>query len=247
MEVGQSDKLHIGFIIQARMGSSRLPGKVLLPMPVQSNKTVLGRIVNELSQSKFSGEIIVATSTNPEDDAIEIFCQNFGIQIYRGSVNDVLSRFVNIINLRQFDIVVRITADNPLVDHLLLDELIDIHVNHRNDFTCSTGLPLGMNMEMVNPLVLQNLKTEELSESDKEHVTISLKYNPSIRKEVVQMENSPTIGALRLTLDYPSDYVVLSAVLSVSDQTNIKGIIGVKTLFNKYPWLFQANSNCIQK
>jgi spore coat polysaccharide biosynthesis protein SpsF len=106
----------VAFIIQARMQSTRLPGKILMPLPVGSNVPLLGRIVETLKISNTNHSIIVATSTNPENNLLETFCKENNVACFRGSEDDVLSRFIDIVKNTDYDLIVRLTADNPFVD-----------------------------------------------------------------------------------------------------------------------------------
>ena len=103
-----------GIVIQARMSSTRLPGKVLLPFPIGSTETVLSTIYNSLCSTGAS--VIVATSSCPDSDPIEFYCKSKGINFYRGSENDVYSRFYELQELHSYTHIFRFTADNPLID-----------------------------------------------------------------------------------------------------------------------------------
>ena len=247
MEVGQQNKSEIGFIIQARLQSSRMPGKVLLPIPINSESSILQRIIDELRCSSFSHSITIATTTNIEDDEIVSFCENSQVEVFRGSEEDVLGRFTSIIKQNSFDAIVRLTGDNPIVDFHLMDILINHHLNNHNDHTFSLGLPVGMNFEVINPKRLLELSGKDLSASDKEHVTIALKRDESLKREGVRLYHDEVIGALRLTLDYPADYLVLSQVIAAAEVFDKKGIELVNEVFSNYPWIFDVNKSCIQK
>ena len=120
----------IGFIIQARLGSTRLPNKVLKPLPFDGEKPVLKVIIDEVLRiSKFSN-IIVATSKSTINDKLEGFCKSIGVEAYRGDEENVLSRFNTIIKNKSFKHVVRLTGDNPFIDSSLLKESLDYHLKH---------------------------------------------------------------------------------------------------------------------
>src|SRR5688500_5242636 len=116
MEVGQPNSPKVGFIIQARMKSTRLPGKVLLPIPLHGGKPIIQWIVDNVKKSGFEKKIILATSTNEEKDPLVAYCKTNSIECFRGDEENVLSRFIQILELNAFDLVVRLTGDNPLLD-----------------------------------------------------------------------------------------------------------------------------------
>src|SRR6202042_2477938 len=107
------------------------------------------------------GEVIVATSTNIENDILFNYCRENAIKCYRGDEENVLSRFIQIVKQQQFDVVVRLTSDNPLTDISLLDKAILYHIKNDNDYTKSEDLPLGMNFEIISPKAL--LAIEDLT------------------------------------------------------------------------------------
>src|SRR5690606_35423026 len=126
--------------------SQRLQGKVLMPLPFPDGKPILTHIVDVLEP--LEGDIIVATSRNKENDKIETFCQTNGIGCLRGDEDNVLSRFLAIQEVYAFSHIVRLTADNPFIDSTVIQDVIDFHIAEDNDYTCSKGLPLGMNIEV---------------------------------------------------------------------------------------------------
>jgi len=117
-------------IIQARVGSSRFPGKVLKKI---GNKTLLEILVNRIKKVKNLDDIIIATSTNPKDKKIEELAEKLSVKCYRGSEENVLERYVEASKLISADIIVRVTADNPLTDPQEIDNLILSHINQKND------------------------------------------------------------------------------------------------------------------
>lgn len=247
MEVGQQNN-SVACIIQARMSSSRLPGKSLIPIPISGGKPMLLWIVEELRKSKYQPTIIVATSLNKENDSLEEFCANQGVYCFRGDENDVLSRFVEIVKDKNPSTVVRLTADNPLIDIKVLDETIERHLENENDYTKTENLPLGMNFEVVASSAILETTTAELSKADKEHVTLFIRNSSSSKKEIYHPAISGYLKELRLTVDYPSDLLLASTVLSFAlKNDDIKGLALVEKVYVDYPWLFEVNALNIQK
>jgi spore coat polysaccharide biosynthesis protein SpsF len=139
-------------------------------------------------------------------------------------------------------VIVRLTADNPFVDIQLLDELIEIHLRHEVSYTGSSNLPVGMNFEIVNPQSIIDLENKELSSYDKEHVTSYIKNNyPIFIHEFISEES---IRNVRLTIDYSSDYALVSLVASLIKEPTLKNI---ERIFKTYPWLKEINDGNFQK
>ena len=247
MEVGLSNK-KIAFIIQARMQSTRLPGKILLPIPLGNGKPLLSWIIDEVKMSKYKAEIIIATSVNSENDILVSFCEQNQVHCYRGDEEDVLSRFIAIAKNGNYDCIVRLTADNPIIDCAILDETIFHHFNETNNYTSTDGLPTGMNFEVISTKTLLDVENYSLTAADREHVTLFVKNSGKYSLGVYKPRINPLLKTLRLTVDYPSDYALLSSILtqSVSDR-NQNGIKLVEKTFNLHPWLFETNSNNFQK
>lgn len=248
MEDGQLNKKVI-FIIQARMKSTRLPGKILMPLPLGSDKPLLSWIIEELKKSTFYSKIVVATSLNKENDLLVTFCEQQNISCFRGDEDDVLSRFTSIIRNQDFESVVRLTADNPIIDVTILDSTITEHLNKNNDYTCSVGLPVGMNFEIISSKSLLDTEKNNISDADKEHVTMYVRNNDKYQKGVYFANCNPDFKSLRLTVDYASDYSLVSSILSHSllNKNSKFGLELVEEIFFKYPWIFETNSTNIQK
>ena len=134
--------MNVGVIIQARMGSTRLPGKVLKPI---AGKVLLDHVLGRLSLLAYPVKVVVATSDLPQDDAIVRHCQSRSVAVYRGSETDVLDRYYQCACENGFAHVVRLTADNPFTDVEELQRLIEQHLIQHNDYTHSFGsMPLGV-------------------------------------------------------------------------------------------------------
>lgn len=237
----------IGFIIQARMKSGRLPGKVLLNLPLSGGKPLIGWITDQLSLSRYKAKTVIATADTPENAPLVEFCASHKISCFSGDEENVLSRFISIIKREKFDVVVRITGDNPVLDMAILDSVIETHISHSNDYTKTVGLPVGMNVEVVSALALLRLENVRLDDADKEHVTHFIWNSDDFKKELVPFFPDAGYSTLRLTVDYPSDFLVLSALLSVSQNEGITGIGLVKHTLDNYPWIFEVNSTNVQK
>ncbi|MCX2837915.1 hypothetical protein OQ279_07080 [Salinimicrobium sp. MT39] len=250
MEGGALNKLNIGFIIQARMQSTRLPGKILMPIPFGSELCTLDWIIDELKKFNIpQSSIYIATSKNKENDVLESFCKEKGVNCFRGDEKNVLSRYIEIASKNNFDFIVRLTGDNPLVDLKVLNTALREHFSANADYTNTKGLPAGMNMEIITTEKLLGLKHEQLSEHDKEHVTAFFKKDSKYRVNFIYPLKDKDLSNLRLTLDYPSDFLVLSSVLSIALKYDMEvgGMDLVELCLEKYPWIFEVNLNNYQK
>ena len=193
-------------IIQARMGSERLPGKTLMKL---GSYTLLETVISSVKRNEFIDRIIVATSNLPIDDAIEDKCSSMQIECYRGDAENVLSRFVDIAkHLSPEDTIVRVTADNPINNHKVSETLYDQHIKENADYTCIDGLS-HIVYELVKVKALLKLEKNNLEPADKEHVT---KYFIEHTKEFkVQKLSADKYGLIPdldnlLTIDTIEDY-----------------------------------------
>jgi spore coat polysaccharide biosynthesis protein SpsF len=245
--VGQQSNIKVGFIIQARMTSTRLPGKILLPLPFDTGKPVIKWIIDELKLSSYNGDIIIATSNNSENDSLVDYCKQNSIKYYRGDEENVLSRFIGIIKENVFDVIVRLTGDNPLIDITLLDKTIAYHFSNSNDYTKTEDLPLGMNYEIISPAALLILEHSSVSDYDREHVTPFIKDSNSFKKGIFKLGIKESFKDIRVTIDYPSDYLMLSAIVTVGTTLKLKGIDLIDKVVFNFPWIFEVNNNNIQK
>ena len=249
MEDGQLNKTKVGFIIQARMGSERLPEKVLVPVPFVKGKPALQWITENLKSSRFEGEVIVATSERPENDVLERFCREKKISYFRGDEDNVLSRFVHLTEAKNFDVVVRLTGDNPILDVPFLDKTIQYHLDTKNDYTYTSGLPIGMNMEVVSAEPLLNLQKKKLDGPEREHVTLHIRGNEDYKQSCLAFEEEEDVPLekLRLTMDYASDFTLLSTILSFLGENELPGIGLIKKIWQEAPWIFDSNQENFQK
>ena len=245
MEVGQSNK--IVAIIQARMQSTRLPGKVLMPLPFNSETSILGQIFNQLRKSKFNPILIVATSKSKADDEIATFCARNHILVHRGDENDVHSRFFEILQNSEYTTAIRVTGDNPIIDFELLDFVLQNHIESQSNYSYTSDLPVGMNFEVFDVKSFLKMSIMDLTNEEKEHVTLKFKTVDSFLKKMINI-NSGIDHKIRVTIDYPSDYLMLSFLYDIAKQNDIEpGIKLIQFVLRKYPWVFQVNESNFQK
>ncbi|MCG3711699.1 glycosyltransferase family protein [Aliarcobacter butzleri] len=197
--------MKIGVIIQARMGSTRLPNKVLKKI---GDKRLLEHILFRLSFLKNSCKIIIATSTKIQDDKIFDFCKSKNIECFRGSEQNVLQRYFLCAKENDFEHIVRLTADNPFTDIGELDNLINLHIKEKADYSRSfLSLPKGVGAEIFTFEALEKSYKYGLKENHKEHVNEYIEENEDRFKiaelKVKKEKNRPDIS---LTVDTEDDY-----------------------------------------
>ena len=203
-------------IIQARMGSTRLPNKVLMDL---NGKSVLENIINRLKMSKYIDEIIVATSINSENKVIEELCRSKDVFCFKGNEGDVLDRYYQTcktFNISNHDNIVRITADCPLIDYEVIDDIIFNHIKNNNDYTSNTiqpSFPDGLDCEIFTFLSLETAWKNAVLSSEREHVTLYIKNHPELFK-LENILNSEDLSDLRWTLDEKEDFEFINKIYS---------------------------------
>lgn len=195
----------IGIIIQARMGSTRLPEKILKPV---GHRVLLGHIVERLRRLKTPALPVFATSIEGRDDAVERFCREAGVACFRGSEPDVLDRYYRCAVEHGFTQVVRLTGDNPFPDMEELDRLIALHLEENADFSHSfLVLPIGVGAEIFTCEALEASWREGMAPHHREHVDEYLLENPGrFRTLVLDAVPSKHRPEVRLTVDTEADY-----------------------------------------
>jgi len=239
-----------GAIIQARMSSTRLPGKVLLPL---AGKPALLHTIERLQQSEHIDEIIVATSENKNDDVLEKFCLENKIPVYRGSEDDVLLRYYECAGLFTLDTVVRITGDCPVIDPDIVDRSIEKLKSGRFDYINNIGdkrtFIHGLDTEVFTFAALDKAHNECENKLEREHVTLFIRNNPRFFKlGYISAEKDYCRPDIRATLDTEEDYMFLRAIFDeLYPQNNIFKTKDIIELLNKKPYLRYINKNIIQK
>ncbi|RTQ52239.1 acylneuraminate cytidylyltransferase [Hymenobacter gummosus] len=243
----QVTPLRVGALVQARLGSTRLPGKVLLPLPLhQPDSSVLGRVLSRAARASTLQTVIVATSTLPQDDALAQAAAALGWSVFRGDEQDVLRRFAEAAAAHRLDVVVRLTADNPAIDPHYIDAAVRAHLAAGADYTLTTGLPLGTNLEVVAAPALARAHAEATAPDEREHVTPYLRRHPErFRLETLALTVPPALAALRLTVDYPSDYALLSLLFGTLGPD--WSLAELPALLARCPWLADVNAGNVQR
>lgn len=247
MEVGQVNRVKVGAIIQARYSSVRLPGKVLLPLPMVKGKSVLEHIITALRRNPLIEKTFLATSRNTENDPIKKLADKLKVDCFSGDENDVFSRFISIIKPNNISVCVRLTGDNPLVDNNKLTDAINYLINENLDYIYTNGLPLGMNFEIFKSEALLKCKEFNLSDTDNEHVTLFLRDSGKFKTKTLIFPIQEEITNLRCTIDYPSDFAFMNLLMSVIDTSNNDLISEISKVYKEFTWIAEINSSNYQK
>ena len=236
-------------IIQARCGSSRLPGKVLKDL---CGKPVLAHDLERISQAKKIDQVIVATTENQGDDQVASLADSLGFVVFRGSENDVLARYYGAAKESQADIILRITSDCPLIDALIIDEMIEEFEDHMYDISYNVPLegeeltyPRGLDVEIFRFTALKDAYENAVDPYEREHVTPYIYENYSKRHYHRWNQSFP---AYRWTLDTEEDFLFISEVYRYL----YKGIHNFYTddileLLRTHPELNEINAQVKQK
>ena len=199
-------------ILQARMSSSRLPGKVLAPV---LGMPMIGRQLERLARARRIDQLLGATSTDPSDDPLAAYVESLGLPVCRGSLSDVLDRFRQAADLFPgARAVIRLTADCPLTDPSLIDRVIDRHFDVDADWT-SAGLvrtfPHGLDVEAIRPSALREAAERAVDPYEREHVTPYINRRPETYR-LVSVTRTPSLAHLRWTVDLPADLAFVRGV-----------------------------------
>jgi len=233
-------------IIQARMGSTRLPGKVIMDL---GGDTVLARVVRRLCRAKFVDEIVIATTSSDADDAIVRECERLGVPWFRGSEDDVLDRYYQAAQTYAAGAVVRITSDCPLIDPELVDGTIRVFQEQHCDYASNLfprTYPRGLDTEVFTVAALERDWREARAPYQREHVTPFLYEHPELFR-LVSLRGQIDYSQYRWTLDTAEDLQLLRAIYArFSNQDNF-GWREAVALMEREPELAELNSRVLQK
>ncbi|MBT9614052.1 MAG: glycosyltransferase family protein [Burkholderiales bacterium] len=231
-------------IIQARMSSSRLPGKVLMPL---AGKPVLEHVVRRIRACKTITKVVVATSTEHTDDAIQAWCEKEEVSHYRGSLDDVLDRYYQAAKTYQADVVVRITADCPALDPTIVDEVVTGFLAGGYDYYGLSGeFPDGLDCTVFSFAALERAWREAKLKSEREHVGPYIEKHPELFK-TGGLKKFEGLSHHRWTLDEPRDYEFLQAIFARLYREETPFLAPeILALLDKEPEVMTINSNIIR-
>lgn len=243
--------MNVVAIIQARMGSTRLPGKVMMELV---GKTVLEHVITRVQQSKLIDEIVIATTTKLDDNAIVEEAKRLGVKCFRGSEDDVLGRYYYAAKENKADIVVRITSDCPLIDHQVLDEMIfefkSLHMDKKVDYLSNTlerTFPRGLDVEVFSFKVLEESFNNANETYEREHVTPYIYENPE-KFRLKGYMNNKDYSYHRWTLDTPEDLKLITKIYEdINSKDKLILFNDVTNYLNVHPEVLQINNAINQK
>lgn len=229
-------------ILQARVSSSRLPGKVV--------KTILGKEmvlyeIERLKQCKYIDKLVLATSVESTDDILADVCKKNRIDVFRGNLNDVLDRYYQCAKNYQPEHVVRVTGDCPLIDPEVVDSVIKQHIVENCDYTSNVNPPTfpdGLDVEVMKYSVLEGMWKNAKLPSEREHVTLYIRNNAS-RYKISNFVNNQDLSAMRWTVDEPEDFELVTKIITelYSQKPNFNKN-DVMSLIDKYPGYLESNA-----
>lgn len=228
-------------VLQARTSSTRLPGKVLLPI---LDQPMLAWELDRIRRVKNVDRIIVATSSDPSDGALADLCRDMNVTCFRGSLNDVLDRFYQAVSPYRPEHVVRLTGDNPLMDPVIIDQVIKFHLAGGYDYTSNAlkpTFPDGLDVEIFRFSVLKQTWLEASLPSQREHVTPFIYQHPE-RFSIGLYEYHQDLSALRWTVDEPEDLEFVCRVYEAlyHDRPDF-GLAEILNLLTRQPNLLGIN------
>ena len=202
-------------IVQARTGSTRLPEKVLMNI---QGKSILEHIIDFLKHSKLTDKIIIATTNLPSDDKIEEIAKKTNVDCYRGSAENPLERYYECAKLFGGDLIVRVTADNPLIDPTLVDRTIQVCKETNCDYASNMlhqTYPLGYLVEALTFTTLKKIYENQKDPLSREHITYHIRQNPNLYniKEVFAPSDLARPN-WRVTVDYIEDFNLVSEIFA---------------------------------
>lgn len=233
-------------IVQARMGSSRLPGKALTDI---FGRTMLARVVRRARRSALIDRLVVATTEKKADDAIVSECNSLGISCFRGSEDDVLDRYYQAAIAFSADSIVRITSDCPLIDPEIIDRVVQVFLNSGLDYSSNTienTYPRGLDVEVFTFNALEKAWHEASADFQHVHVTPYIYQHPE-QFEILSVTCDEDWSHYRWTVDTSEDLALIRAVYAKINRDDLFSWRDVLELFRNDPNLAEVNSHIRQK
>jgi spore coat polysaccharide biosynthesis protein SpsF len=239
----------VAAIIQARMGSTRLPGKVLKKV---LGKTLLDYQIERVKRAKTIDEIIIATTTKESDDPIAQICQKLSIPYYRGSEEDVLSRYYEAATKFNVDVVVRLTSDCPIIDPNIIDNVVEHYLENKDRYdyvsnTLTRTYPRGLDTEVMSYEVLKRVHEEAKELVYREHVTAYIYHHPD-QFRLCNVSNEKNESKHRWTVDTEEDFELIEKIISkLYPENTYFNMDDVLKLIDENPTWIDINSHIEQK
>ena len=238
--------VHVVAIIQARMGSTRLPGKVLSDL---GGRTMLARVASRAGRAASIDEVVVATTCSPADAPILRECDREAIACFRGNEPDVLDRYHRAAIFHRADVVVRITADCPLIDSEVVDRVVNTFLEVKPDFAANTlrrTYPRGLDTEVMTAAALARAWRDADEPYQRTHVTPYIYQHPELF-ELLSITGQEDLSGHRWTVDSPADLDFVRAVYDRLGDGDEFSWQDVCRLLAQEPWLSRINRHVCQK
>ncbi|WP_410981719.1 cytidylyltransferase domain-containing protein [Bacillus cereus] len=241
--------MKVAAIIQARMGSTRLPGKIMKKV---LDKTLLEYQIERVKKAKTIDQIIVATTTKLNDNPIIELCEQLSVPYYRGSEDDVLSRYYEAATQFSVDVVVRLTSDCPIIAPDIIDKIVSCYLEQQNIYdyisnTLTRTYPRGLDTEVMPYRILKRTHEEANEPSYREHVTAYIYNNPG-KFKLLNVQHDLDESKHRWTVDTKEDFILIKKIITklypVNNQFSFSDILN---LLKQEPDLFYINSHIEQK
>jgi len=203
-------------IVQARMSSRRVPGKVLRKI---AGRPILQWTLERVQRAKSVSNLVVATSVLSEDDPIERLCRKLSVKCFRGDLNDVRSRYIEVLRNEQSSECVRICADSPLIDPALIDQGVSIALKGSFDLVTNVltrSFPVGQSVEVVSTQALLKMAENAIEPEDKEHVTTGF-YKENTNYNIRTFSHNRNLGHIQLAVDTEQDIKNISQIVELVD------------------------------
>jgi spore coat polysaccharide biosynthesis protein SpsF len=241
--------MKIDVIIQARMGSTRLPGKVLKDL---KGKPIIWHVIERVKQSKLIDDVIIATTTSKQDNQIVEFCVDNNIKYYRGSEENVLERYYETAKHFDSDIVLRVTSDCPLIDPKVIDDILEFYLKNNYDLVTNAGMdlanrtfPRGLDIEIFSIEILEKAYVNAKKKYELEHVSPYIYEN---KFDIYYFKNQQDYSKYRLTLDTIEDYKLIEKIYDeLYDSSHNFYMEDIIELLISKPKLYLINNKIKQK
>lgn len=236
-------------INQARMTSTRLPAKVMKEV---LGKPILEYQIERLKRAKEANELVIATTTNDTDLPIVELCERLGVAYYRGSEEDVLSRYYEAATIFGADIIVRVTSDCPFIDPGVMDEVMGLYINNQDKYdyvsnTLERTYPRGLDTEVFSMAALEKAYREAREQLEREHVTLYM-YRRSEQFRLANSSSAVDYCHHRWTIDTPEDFELIKLILQEIYPINNRFTwLDVLNLLNEHPEWVEINAEVKQK
>ncbi len=236
--------------IQARMGSTRLPGKIMMDI---NGRPMLWHVFFRLKRARLLDDVVVVTTTGSGDDVVEVFCGMNQMQCFRGNEHDVLDRYYQAAKVFHADVLVRITADCPLIDPATTDQVVDALLRNKDGFCGAANIvhrtyPRGLDVEAFSFVAIEKAWKMTAQPYEREHVTIYFYEHPEFFK-VCSVEQARDLSWMRWTVDQMDDLHFIKEVyrLMQAQGKEFFDCSDVVALLKQYPDLQKLNASVMQK